>query len=189
MRTIKDGGQIETKHFLAGTINSYRSLYDLMKDEREYKKVRSELNLPFVRIDESNDIVYVKTFRLESWSGTVTRNYYFVFDQRGRLVPNFLEDEVPVGKNYSILCLVYDPPYNMDNVNIEFCSKLDKLYIEPLSRDRRTPLYKLRDSADFYPGRGIPSTFELSEMIKNKVQLSDSHEFDTLHDLRRSTFY
>lgn len=188
MRSIKDGGQIETKHFMAGTINQYRSLHDLMKNEREYKKIRSELNLPYVRVD-NNGIVWVKTFSLESWTGTVTRNFYFVFDMHGRLVPNWNSDEVAVDKNHSIVCLVYDPPFNMDNVNVEFCAKLDKLYIEPLSRDRRTPLYKLRDSATFYPGRGIPSTFELSDMIKDKLQLSESHEYDTLHDLRRSSFY
>ena len=188
MRTIKEGGQIETKHFISSRLQQYRSLHDLMKDEREYKKIRAELILPTIRIAD-NGVVLVRTFKLESWSGTITRNFYFVFDAYNRLVPNFKDPEVPVDRTCSILCMVYDPPYNMDNANVEFCVNLNSLYIEPLSRDRNTPAYKLRDTTVFSPGRGIPSVYELSDMIKDHIQLSESHEFDTLRDLRRSKTY
>ena len=188
MRTIKTGGgQMETRHFVNTGLRMYRSLYELMRDQKQYAKIRAELNLPKVVLQDNGTIV-IKTYGIESWCGTITRNYYFVFDQYGRLIPNFASDEVAVDPTNVILCLVFDPPYNVDNVNVEFCAKMDSIYIQPLTRDG-SDQYKLRDTASFYPGRGIPSEFELAEMVREKLQLSESHEFQDLKSLKRSRYY
>lgn len=188
MRTIKTGGgQMETRHFVNTGLRMYRSLYDLMKDQTQYKKIRAELNLPIVLLQDNGTVV-IKTYNIESWCGTITRNYFFVFDQFGRLVPNFNATEVAVAPTDVILCLVFDPPYNVDNVNIEYCAKMDSLYIQPLTRSG-TDQYKLRDTANFYPGRGIPSEYELAEMVRERLQLSESHEFQDLKELKGSRFY